>query len=71
MKTVRTERRQDRPSGVSVATRLPLTEYLAISNLLAAKGEAVGPWLRGLALEWLAVRAAPAVVSTEEMIERL
>jgi hypothetical protein len=71
MKTARDARKQDRPSGVSVATRLPLTEYLAISNILAGRGESVGPWLRGLALEWLAGQAAAAGVSTEEMIERL
>jgi hypothetical protein len=71
MRRPREQRTEDRKSGVAVCTRIPLADYLRIYDLLAAQGSNVNQWLRGLALEWLAEQAAPAVVSTEEMIERL
>jgi hypothetical protein len=59
MRNPRTERKEDRKSGVAIAARIPLTAYLQISDLLAAQGGNVNQWLRGLALDWLASQTSP------------
>jgi hypothetical protein len=59
MRRPREQRTEDRKSGVAVCTRIPLTAYLQISDLLAAQGGNVNQWLRGLALDWLASQTSP------------
>ena len=63
------QRTEDRKSGVAVCTRIPLADYLRISDLLAAQGSNVNRWLRGLALDWLAAQT-PEPQSVAEKLER-
>lgn len=70
MRKLRIERTEDRKSGVTTATRIPLDAYLEISDILALRGSNINQLLCKLALGWLAAQRPPQPISIEEELAR-